>query len=63
MLGHLDNAEAGKVERWRMIHGGVRDTITLQFRKLAPTAKLPGLLRAAEAQAYVDTNCTGAPLR
>jgi L-ascorbate oxidase len=62
VLGHLDNAEAGKVERWRMIHGGVRDTITLQFRKLAPTAKLPGQLRAAEAAAYVDTNCTGAPL-
>ena len=62
VLGHLDNAQAGKVERWRMIHGGVRDTITLQFRKLAPTAKPPGKLLAAQAQAYVDTNCTGAPL-
>jgi FtsP/CotA-like multicopper oxidase with cupredoxin domain len=62
VLGHLDNAQAGKVERWRMIHGGVRDTITLQFRKLAPNAKPPGKLLAAQAQAYVDTNCTGAPL-
>jgi FtsP/CotA-like multicopper oxidase with cupredoxin domain len=62
VLGHLDNAQAGKIERWRMIHGGVRDTITLQFRKLAPTAKPPGKLLAAQAQAYVDTNCTGAPI-
>ena len=33
VLGRLQAAEAGKVERWRMIHGGVRDTIALQFRK------------------------------
>ena len=39
--------QAGKVERWRMIHGGVRDTITLQFRKLAPNATPPGKLLAA----------------
>jgi FtsP/CotA-like multicopper oxidase with cupredoxin domain len=62
VLGHLDDAQAGKVERWRMIHGGVRDTITLQFRKLAPNAKPPTKLLAAQAQTYVDTNCTGAPL-
>ena len=33
VLGRLRVAEAGKVERWRMIHGGARDTIALQFRK------------------------------
>jgi L-ascorbate oxidase len=62
VLGHLDHAEAGKVERWRMIHGGVRDTIALQLRKRAPGANEPVGLRAATAQAYVDANCTGAPL-
>ncbi|MTJ47350.1 multicopper oxidase family protein [Dolichospermum sp. UHCC 0259] len=35
-------AEPGKIERWRMIHAGVRNTINLEFRKLkdnAPTLK------------------------
>jgi FtsP/CotA-like multicopper oxidase with cupredoxin domain len=45
-----------------MIHGGVRDTIALQLRKRAPGAAAPIGLTAAAAQAYVDTNCTGAPL-
>jgi FtsP/CotA-like multicopper oxidase with cupredoxin domain len=58
----VDHAEAGKVEHWRMIHGGVRDTIALQLRKRAPGAAEPAGLRAAAAQAYVDANCTGAPL-
>ena len=62
VLGTLPNAQAGRIERWRMIHGGVRDTITLQLRKRAPQAPPPGRLRAADAKAYVDTNCTGAPL-
>lgn len=62
VLGRLQVAEAGKVERWRMIHGGVRDTIALQFRKRLAAAPEPVGLRAAAAQAYVDTNCTGAPV-
>jgi FtsP/CotA-like multicopper oxidase with cupredoxin domain len=45
-----------------MIHGGVRDTIALQFRKRAAGAKEPVGLRAAAAQEYVNTNCTGAPV-
>ncbi|MFH1343147.1 MAG: multicopper oxidase domain-containing protein [Pseudomonadota bacterium] len=62
VLGRLQGAEAGKVERWRMIHGGVRDSIALQFRKRAAAAPEPTGLRAAAAQAFVDTNCTGAPV-
>lgn len=31
-------AESGKIERWRMIHGGVRNTINLEFRKLKDDA-------------------------
>ena len=27
-------AKTGQIERWRVIHGGVRDTINLRFRKL-----------------------------
>lgn len=62
VLGELPNAETAKIERWRMVHGGVRDTIALQFRKRAAGAPEPRGLRAATAQSYVDTNCTGAPL-
>lgn len=62
ILGRLPDAHTGQIERWRMIHGGVRDTIALQFRKRAAAAPEPAGLRAATAQSYVDTNCTGAPL-
>ena len=62
VLGQLDVAEAGKVERWRMIHGGVRDTIALQFRKRsAGPLNLVGLT-AATAKKFVDANCAGDPL-
>lgn len=59
VLGHLDDAVAGRVERWRMIHGGVRDTIAFQLRKLSPTAKAPTNLTAVNAPSYVKANCTG----
>jgi FtsP/CotA-like multicopper oxidase with cupredoxin domain len=62
VLGELPDAQAGKVERWRMIHGGIRDTIFFQLRKRAPGAPPPVGLSADRAQAYVDTNCPGAPL-
>jgi len=62
VLGRLPDAHTGAIERWRMIHGGVRDTVALQFRKRAAGAPEPTALRAANAQSYVDTNCTGAPL-
>ena len=62
VLGHLDNAVAGQVEHWRMIHGGVRDTIALQLRKRSPGAAEPANLKAADADDYVKANCTGDPL-
>jgi L-ascorbate oxidase len=62
VLGHLDDAVAGRTERWRMIHGGVRDTISLQVLKRAPGAADPKNLKAADAQAYVQTNCVGQPI-
>lgn len=61
VLPFLGSVSTGQVERWRIIHGGVRDTINLQFRKLrtgAPTQSL----RAADNDAFVGENCTGEPL-
>ena len=62
VLGHLDNAVAGRVERWRMVHGGVRDTIAFQLRKRSPGSADPRNLRAADAESYVNANCTGDPV-
>lgn len=62
VLPTFKQARTGQIERWRVIHGGVRDTINLQFRKLRTNA--PGLLglRAGDNDAFIRDNCTGEPL-
>jgi len=52
-------ARAGQLERWRMIHAGVRNSINLQFRKLRPGAAPMGRLRAEQQAAWIQGNCTG----
>jgi len=59
VLPNFVGARTGQVERWRTIHGGVRDTINLQFRKLKAGARDPKALRAKEHDAFVGENCTG----
>jgi FtsP/CotA-like multicopper oxidase with cupredoxin domain len=64
----LTGAVAGRVERWRLIHGGVRDTIKLRLRKLQPTAVARANVAAyravsrSEKATFIDQNCTGEPL-
>jgi FtsP/CotA-like multicopper oxidase with cupredoxin domain len=57
-------ARQSAVERWRMIHGGVRDTIGLVFRKAKPNASLqPGpRLAAARMDELIAQSCEGEPL-
>lgn len=55
-------AKAGAIERWRLIHAGIRDTISLQFRKLKLNAPSADKLTAAQTEAYIDENCSGDPL-
>jgi L-ascorbate oxidase len=55
-------AKAGVIERWRLIHAGVRDTIALQFFKAKPQASTINRLAAAAADRYIADNCTGTPL-
>ena len=50
---------AGRPERWRVIHGGVRDTITLGFRRRKPAAAAYTATDTAQAARYVEENCTG----
>jgi len=60
---YVVDAMAGTVERWRLIHAGVRDTIRLSFRKLDPVQAtalpLKGLLAR---QRFIEKACTGKPL-
>ncbi|MFM9087675.1 MAG: multicopper oxidase family protein [Cyanobium sp.] len=62
VLPTFADARAGQIERWRLIHGGVRDTINLQFRKMVPDAPSVAGLQATAVDDYVQKNCSGAPM-
>lgn len=56
-------AKAGELARWRTIHAGVRDTISLQFVKMADGgAKALQTLKAADGPAFRETYCVGDPV-
>ncbi len=58
-------AKQGQIERWRMIHAGVRDTISLQFFKVRDDKLKPGtrtLLRAGAAAAFIKDTCDTKPV-
>jgi FtsP/CotA-like multicopper oxidase with cupredoxin domain len=59
VLGTLRGSKAGRFERWRMIHAGVRDTLSLQIRKMNTEAAAPENLSAAETSDYVARHCRG----
>lgn len=52
-------AKTGEIERWRLIHAGVRDTISLEFRQLKADAPSMDKLKAADAERYISDYCTG----
>lgn len=56
-------AKQGQTERWRMIHGGVRDTISLKIVKAKLpdqlTARLAAPISKAETQDIVSKYCAG----
>lgn len=49
----------GRLERWRIIHAGVRDTVNLRIARLRQGAGSPAALNTKEQQAYADQNCDG----
>jgi FtsP/CotA-like multicopper oxidase with cupredoxin domain len=55
-------AKAGEIERWRLIHAGVRDTISLELRALKKDAPAIDRLKAADAARFIGEFCTGEPL-
>ena len=62
VLPGFNGISTGQIERWRVIHGGVRDTINLEFRKLKAGSRSPQGLRASEHDAFINESCTGDPL-
>lgn len=52
--------KVGDLERWRMIHGGVRDTISLKLVKMEATAQLASTFTKGMAADFMQQSCTGA---
>src|SRR5919202_1631236 len=53
-------ATNGGIQRWRMIHGGVRNTINLAFRKYtgeAPEPRRGSWVPGDAAKSYIKNNC------
>lgn len=56
------HATQGQIERWRLIHAGVRDTISLTLVKMKPDARLASRLSEAASEKFIRQSCTGAAL-
>jgi FtsP/CotA-like multicopper oxidase with cupredoxin domain len=60
VLPTFADAQVGQVERWRVVHAGVRDTVKLQFRKMRPGAEPYARLSAGpQQQDWISRNCPG----
>jgi len=53
------SVKAGEIERWRMIHGGVRDTISLKLVKMQEQAELASTFTKGMAATFIKESCTG----
>jgi len=62
VLPTFSGTRAGVPERWRVAHGGVRDTISLQFLELKGGARTTNGLKATDNDGFVRENCAGPPV-
>jgi FtsP/CotA-like multicopper oxidase with cupredoxin domain len=62
IMPRFPDAVAGRVERWRNIHAGIRDSINLQFIPMRRSAKPASLRSLAKHSEWISQNCVGAPL-
>ncbi|MBL8300066.1 MAG: multicopper oxidase domain-containing protein [Rhodanobacteraceae bacterium] len=62
IMPRFPEAVAGRVERWRNIHAGIRDSINLQFVPMRSGAKLTALRKPGDHEKWISRNCVGAPL-
>ncbi|HJU37990.1 MAG TPA: multicopper oxidase domain-containing protein [Tahibacter sp.] len=59
VLPTFEVADTGTIERWRAVHAGVRNTISLQFKRLKSGAPKFDRLAAADQAEWAKSNCTG----
>lgn len=54
-------AKQGQFERWRLVHAGVRETVTLQFLKMNEAAKsrIAQGVAADKSDAFIGESCKG----
>lgn len=52
-----ERATVGRIERWRMIHAGVRATVKLQFRKRLPNSTPIEGVGPGDQADWIDANC------
>ncbi|MCA1672355.1 MAG: multicopper oxidase domain-containing protein, partial [Actinobacteria bacterium] len=58
----LEPARTGRFERWRLIHGGTREPVKMQLRRLADGAADLRDVKGAEQEQWIADYCTGKPL-
>lgn len=56
VLGELEPATVGAVERWRLVHAGVRDTVNFELRARTGTEPFR-TLAAADNDSWIERNC------
>lgn len=62
VLPTFPDAVAGRLERWRVAHAGIRDTVSLGLRKARDDVSSFREASADEADAWLAQNCPGEPL-
>jgi L-ascorbate oxidase len=51
--------QAGRIYRFRLIHAGVSESLSLAIRKVKGTSELPRVLSEQKEQEYIQKTCTG----
>ncbi len=62
IMPRFPDAVAGRIERWRNIHAGIRDSINLQFIPMRRSARPASLRSLGKHAEWIAQNCVGAPL-
>jgi L-ascorbate oxidase len=62
VLPTFAGAQSGRIERWRVVHAGVRDTVKLQFKKMRAGAEPYAQITGPAQEDWLSRNCPGTDL-
>lgn len=62
VLPEFPDAQVGRLERWRVVHAGVRDTVKLQFKKMRDGAESYAKVDSLQQEDWLSRNCPGETL-